>query len=119
MIKTYDHINLVNSPEIFDIRPFLWNGWTSAVRYLYYIDLDDQIEANLSKNVRGNIQRAQKNDISIGIENDIDTYYSLLKKTYEKQGLPAPVSKHFLSKMIDIIPLQRFWKDVDCTDAKR
>ena len=51
----------------------------------------------------GNIQKAQKNDISIGMETDVDTYYSLLTKTYEKQGLPTPVSKRFLSKMIDMI----------------
>ena len=33
----------------------------------------------------------------------METYYSLLTKTYEKQGLPTPVSERFLSKMIEMI----------------
>ena len=119
MTKTYDHINLVNSPELSDIRPFLWNGWTSTVRYLYYLDLNDQIEANVSKDVRRNIQKAQKNDISIGMENDVDTYYSLLTENIRETGSPDSGLKTFSFKDDRYDPLQRFWKDVDCTDVKR
>lgn len=103
LTHTFDYINIVNTPEFGDIRPFIWNGWTSSVRYLYYFDLNDRIGSTISRNVMRNVRKGEKNGITIAIENDADVLYSLLEKTFAKQNLPVPVPRAFLSRMVDVI----------------
>ncbi len=103
MVKTFGYIKLVNSPALVDIRPFLWDGWNPSVHYLYYLDLRDHREDKLSKDVRRNVRKAQKKDISIEKESDVDLFYALLEKTYEKQNLPVPFTKTFHINMIEMI----------------
>lgn len=96
----YDLISLVNSPELIDIRPFIWNGWRSSIRYTYYLDLNN---IRLSKDVKRNIKKAIKNDIVIERSDDIHKYYKLFIETFSRQGLKVPVSKNFLVGLFDLI----------------
>lgn len=101
--KKYDSISLTNSPSFLDIRPFIWNGWGSQVRYTYCFKLDSDIDSTISRNVRRSLKKAQKNNISIETENSVSIFYRLFKMTYDKQNLKPPVSKEFISDLLDVI----------------
>jgi len=101
--RRYEYINIVNSPEIRDIRPFSWNGWKTNIYYTYSFKLDNKVEDNVSRNVRRTVNKAKKLGITVKKECDPYLYYHLNCKTYEKQHLKSPVSKKFLINMIDFI----------------
>lgn len=101
--RSYDYVKLVNPPGFMDIRPFLRDGWNARVEYAYHLDLGDQIEERISRNVRRSVRRAEKLGISIGREHDGALFEDLTRRTYERQGLPSPVPPGFLSRMIDMI----------------
>jgi len=103
LIKKYHYLNIVNPPEISDIRPFVWNAWKPSIYYSYFFNLDGNLEEKISKKVRNTIRKSQKSGISIQRENDPDLYYKLTLKTYEKQLRKPPVTKKFLLEMIKTI----------------
>jgi lipid II:glycine glycyltransferase (peptidoglycan interpeptide bridge formation enzyme) len=99
----FDHIQITNSPDFVDIRPFTWNGWDSKIHYTYYFNLENDVEKNISKNVRWSIRKAIKNNITIKKLNNPSTYYELFSMTFKRQSLKPPITKEFLEKMIDIL----------------
>jgi len=93
-------LKIQNPPRLTDIRPFTWKGWKSAVRYTYMLDLPN---INYSRDVTRNINKAVKNAISVEKSHDIDNYYALFQKTFERQELNVPVSKIYLQKLFEHI----------------
>nr|WP_319540022.1 GNAT family N-acetyltransferase [uncultured Methanospirillum sp.] len=108
LIKNYDYINLINSPGIVDIRPFIWNKWKSSIYYSYTFYLDKNINERISKKVRNTVNKAKKMDISVNKEYNPESYYQLFIRTFEKQHLIPPISKKFLLQMIEMIILNNF-----------
>ena len=101
--ERFDYIQITNSPDFVDMRPFTWNGWGGKIHYAYYFNLEVDIEKSLSKNVRRSIRKALKNSITIKKLNDPSIYYELFSMTFERQNLKPPVTKEFLEKMIDLL----------------
>jgi len=101
--KHFDHIQITNSPDFIDVRPFIWNGWGDRIMYAYYLNLDTDIEKNISKNVRRSIRKAIKNNITIKKLNSPSIYYELFSMTFKRQNLNPPVTKEFLVKIIDLL----------------
>jgi len=101
--KTFDYIDIINSPGIADIRAFILDGWEPSVHYSYYFDLTGNIEEKISKNVRRTIRKACESHVSVQREQDPLLYFDLITKTYGKQGLPPPASKTFFLTMVEFI----------------
>jgi hypothetical protein len=99
----FDHIQITNSPDFVDARPFIWNGWDSKIHYAYYFNLENDIEKSISKKVRNSIRKAIKNNIAIKRLNDYSIFYKLFSMTFKRQNLKLPVTKEFLEKMIDLL----------------
>ena len=99
----FGYIQITNSPDFVDVRPFTWNGWNSKVHYAYYLNLDTDIEKNISKNVRWSIRKAIKNSITIKKLNNPSIYYELSSMTFKRQNQDLPVTKKFLENMIDLL----------------
>jgi len=108
-VEGFDYINLSNSPDFVDIRPFTWNGWSSKVYYVYYFNLEGDIEKTISKNARRTIREAIKTSITVEKLNNNDLisyfpqYYDLFKMTYHRQNIQITVSKKFLKNMINML----------------
>jgi hypothetical protein len=100
--KHFDHIQITNSPDFIDVRPFIWNGWDSKIFYAYYLILND-FEKRLSRDPKRNIKKAIKNEISIEKSNDITSFYELFEETFSRQGLKPPVTKGFLVNVFDML----------------
>lgn len=70
----FDYIQITNSPDFIDVRPFTWNGWDSKIHYAYYLILNE-FEKRLSRDLKRNIKKAIKNEISIEKSKDITLFY--------------------------------------------
>ena len=92
----FDYVLLELSPGFYDIRPFIWNQWSNTIRYTYILQPG---KATLSKLALSFIRRAEKNDIAIETSTDIGSYYTLYAETFNRQGLPPPMTREQMERM--------------------
>lgn len=98
-----DYVNLVNSPGLTDIRAFARRGWNTTIYYTYLLPLEGDILKTVSKDVRQNIRKAQKQDISSTIKFDPSIFWDLTVRTFAKQGKQPPVPERHLTGMLSMI----------------
>jgi len=96
----FQAVNLVNSPDFIDVRPFTWNGWQSRVRYTYFLHLSDELI--VPPKVMWRINRAIKDGFVVRRSDDIEGYCRLFRMTYLRQGLEPPVSEVFLMQLFHL-----------------
>jgi len=101
--QRYDYVNLVNSPELQDIRPFTQNGWDSKVYYTYVLPIGEDMFDQISKNARRSIRKAQKLGMYATQYFDIEMYWDLTIDTFKKQNSLPPFSKEHLVSMLNLI----------------
>jgi len=99
----FDSIHLKFSPGIEDIRPFTWNGWDSKVHYTHHLDLNEDVENNISRTIRKDLKSASEAGLRTRIRNDLETYYELLSQVYERQNLKPPLPRRFFEKVFKLI----------------
>lgn len=81
--------------------PFYWKGFQQTTKYTYVIeDLSncETIYRNFRANVKRNINKAQKT-LKVYTENDIQKFYEINKKTFERQNMSSPYSIELISKI--------------------
>jgi len=101
--QDFDSIHLKFSPGIEDIRPFTWNGWDSKVHYTHHLDLNENVENNISRTIRKDLRSASEAGLRTRISNDLGTYYELLSRVYERQKLKPPLPRKFFEKAFKLI----------------
>ncbi len=101
--KRFDHVNLVNSPGLADIRGFTRNGWNTKIYYTHMLSISGDIYDQISRNARRNIRKAQKQGISAEEHFDAEVYWALTVNTFERQHSQPPFSKGHLMNMLDMI----------------
>jgi len=101
--ERYGHVNLVNSPELGDIRCFTRNGWEAKIYYTYVLPASVDVFERISKNARRSVRKAQKLGITAVEHFDARTYWSLIEDTFTKQNSQPPFSKEHLMNMLDVI----------------
>ena len=99
-------INITNSPDFLDIRPFTSIGWKSSVLYTYYIDLSDNLDSHIDHLTKKNIHKAEKNGIIVEPFSDISRYYSLFCQTHARKDLNPPCSENLISELYSFIRSQ-------------
>lgn len=80
-------------------QPFYWRGFKQTTGYTYVIeDLSnlDRVFSNFSKSNRKIIRKAEK-IARVYSSDDIEQFYEMNKKVYDRQGLSIPYSLGFLS----------------------
>jgi hypothetical protein len=102
----FDRVQLINSPELVDIRPFTWNGWGSKVLYAYCLDTDVDFENHVDPKAMSHIRRAMKDGIITRKSDDVASYCRLFSMTFQRQGLKPPVQEGFLVRMFDLLKTQ-------------
>lgn len=83
--------------------PFYWAGFTQTTRYTYRLtDLSnqDKLWSNFRANIRREIRKA-KNRFCLNVYTDknIEVFYRLYMKTFERQGKNIPNSKNLVVKL--------------------
>jgi len=99
----FDSIHLKFPPGIEDIRPFTWNGWDSKVHYTHHLDLNENVENTISRTIRKDLKSASEAGLRTRVRNDLETYYELLSRVYERQNLKPPLPMRFFEKVFKLI----------------
>lgn len=86
--QDFDVVDFRFSPFQIDIQPFIWEGFSSGVRYTYLLEIQDLkfVWNNMDFKTRGHINKAEKEGIYIEISDDFEQTLKLVKKTFERQG---------------------------------
>jgi len=101
--QRFDHVNLVNSPGLEDIRPFTQSGWISKVYYTYTLPIGGDVLDRISKNARRSIRKAQKLGVYATQHFDTEMYWDLTIDTFGKQNSRPPYSKEHLVNILNMI----------------
>ncbi len=90
----YDHIRLVHTPSLSDVRPFSWAGWQPRVRYTYQMDLSDlaALWERVERRTRTTIRKAEKLGYTLAPTEDVDLFCHQYELIYNRQGQAAPVA---------------------------
>jgi hypothetical protein len=85
--------DLAFSPEVVDLQPFIWQGFTTNLRYTYRLSLTDfpSVFDNMDAARRRNIVSAEKQEVQIERGVDFGEIVRLSEKSFERQSL---VSSH-------------------------
>ncbi len=81
----FDYVTIINSPGFLDIRPFIWRRWSTAVRYTYYRNKNDEIP--LSRDIERRAAYAHDNGVFIEDSKDIKEFYILWKQMFSKKKI--------------------------------
>jgi hypothetical protein len=98
LLDRYVSVNLVNSPKMVDIRPFIWQGWTPEVYYTHEVTPE---KFTPTHKVQKLLKRALEAGIAVEEQYDIDRYFALLSESYDRQGLVPPVTKDHFRRLCD------------------
>jgi hypothetical protein len=93
----YDRIVITNNYNLRDMRPFIWNGYQSEIKYTYLID--EPLLENLEPDTRYEINRASKiNYVREGTCAEFDLLYT---ETFKRKGMERPVSSQIIHSICD------------------
>ena len=83
--------------------PFYWQGFRQSTGYTYVLedltDLDSLFN-NFRSNIRREIRKAEK-QVTVKVDNDIETFFHMACKTYARQDLTFPLSLEFMKQVDD------------------
>lgn len=85
---------IVLPPEVEDVRPFIWRGWRTELRYTYRIALAGDGSLALRTNARRNLERAREMGLAVQRPNPQDALRGLdltIKATYARRSEPLPI----------------------------
>lgn len=92
--KDFDLIQFNFTPFPTDLQPFIWEGFSSKVKYTYLLKLDDleTVWKNMDAKRRNDITRAEKDGVYVESSNDFKQTFSLVEKTFERQDKELTLS---------------------------
>jgi len=89
--EDFDSITFSFPPFSTDLQPFIWEGFSSGVRYTYLLELDDleNVWKGMDESRRRNIRRAEKDGIYVEPSDDFEQTFALVEKTFGRQEKKA------------------------------
>lgn len=100
--------------------PFMWNGYNQYCRYTYVIeDLNDmnEVRGNFRNGIKYDINKAQKEGLTVKEDLPIEDFYNVNKKVFDKQGMQVPYTLDFIKKFDDILRKKNAAKSFFVVDA--
>jgi len=87
--EDFGKINFSFSPLIVDLQPFIWEGFSSSVKYTYLLNLTDleKVWEDMGDSRRNDIRRAEKDKISIELSDNFEKTFALVEKTFQRQKI--------------------------------
>lgn len=101
-LPPYRRLTIRCHPTITNWLPFYWAGCSQTTRYTYAIeDLSDlsRLWDGMESNIRGKVRKAEKAGIKIEETSDLTIFFSLVKKTFNRQGLQVPYSLDLVDRL--------------------
>ena len=87
--RDFDILQFNFVPLYVDLQPFIWEGFSSSIRYTFILSLDDlkQVWRNMDDARRNDIRRAEKDGIRVDDNAEFRELFSLVKKTFDRQKM--------------------------------
>ena len=87
----FDQVELSFSPEVLDMQPFIWHGFTIELHYTYRLSLTNlqNVLDNMDAVRRRNLVSAEKQGVQIEPGVDFDEIVRFSEKSFERQSLVA------------------------------
>ena len=84
--------------------PFYWNGFKQTTRYTYMLEIGDtgNVWSGFKPNVRNKIRIAER-AVAVGTEDDLERFYSVVEKTFDRQELPVPFGFDFFQRCVEAV----------------
>jgi hypothetical protein len=81
----FARIRCIMGPEVVDMQPFIWAGYTIILRYLYRVDLSnlDVVWSNMTDKRRNDIRKAERDGITVDDQGSVQDVLSLYKRALE------------------------------------
>ena len=100
-----DAFNQSFNSKITNWLPFYWKGFNSSVRYTYTIEniAFDNLEKLLETDIRRRKRKANELGVEVFEGEDIETFYEVNMKTFQRKGLEKPFSLDFLKRFYKIV----------------
>ena len=89
--EDFDSVTFNFTPFSTDLQPFIWEGFSSGVRYTYLLELNDleNVWKGMDAKRRNDITRAEKDGIYVETSDDFEQTFTLVEKTFERQDKEA------------------------------
>lgn len=73
-------------PDVVDMQPFIWAGYSISLRYTYRIDLSDLEVAwqNMTDKRRNDIRKAERDGITVDDHGSLHEILSIVEETFQK-----------------------------------
>lgn len=102
----FDYVRIINTPELFDMRPYIWKKYKVKPNYTYIFDLkitSDEIFYSFHSSTKNAIRKTQKNtEISISYDRKYlyDTL-SMVRIRYSDQNRKFKISDRYIEKLLN------------------
>jgi len=85
----FDSIRFHFTPFLTDLQPFIWEGFSTNVRYTYLLDLKDldYVWQCMDAKRRNDITRAKQDGIYVDSNGHFDEMFALVENTFERQKM--------------------------------
>lgn len=102
----YDYLRIIHTPDIIDMRPYVWNKYVVRPHYTYKFDITNNIQEifnNFHSTTKNAIKKAiNNNDIVISRDPKyLSDILALVKKRYKDQNRKFNISNNYLENLID------------------
>jgi hypothetical protein len=89
VLHEHDAVTISFSPDWSDLHGFIWEGFSTAVRYTYLLPLGNLEAAwqNMDARRRNDIRRAEKDGVVVRRTDDHQSLLRLVGATFSRQGL--------------------------------
>jgi lipid II:glycine glycyltransferase (peptidoglycan interpeptide bridge formation enzyme) len=100
-LPKFDSFNQAFYPKITNWLPFYWQGFQQSTRYTYRIKnipLND-LERSFETDIRRRNKKAKQFKVEVFEGEDIQKFYELNIKTFNRKGIKIPYSLEFISNL--------------------
>ena len=99
--KNFDYVILINHPGLIDVRPFIWRGWDTQVKYTYIVDLQERFF--ISRDIERRAKIAQDSGIYIEESYDPHIFYDLWLKSFRRHKRNPPLDRANLLRLFNTL----------------
>jgi hypothetical protein len=99
----FDGVDITFPYSVTDIRPFIWNGWDTQVKYTYMLNISNINMSDFSRDARTDISQANEQGVRVKVSEDIQLFYSIYQKTFENKGMDVPANKRYIERIYNQI----------------
>ena len=107
--QSIDYYRLVSPPEVVDVRPFTWSGFSASVNYTYRMSLDqidkDDLLSLFDKKVRKMVRKFERSYPSAYTKPlPINHIVDRIKNRYEQKERHHGVTENYFNRLIEVFP---------------